>query len=138
MLWREPLVALAGAQGETAALSARYLAITMPSLVPMAVALVGSGVLRAYGFGAKAMYVTLFSGLLLMVIDPILIFWMQLGLDGAAIGLVLFRFLLVALAWYFVCIQNNLVTRPNASDLPKFAGGYVCLLYTSPSPRDRG
>ena len=127
VLWREPLVALAGAQGETAALSARYLAITMPSLVPMAIALVGSGVLRAYGFGAKAMYVTLFSGLLLMVLDPILIFWMQLGLDGAAIGLVLFRFLLVALAWYFVRIQNNLVTRPNASDLPKFSGVYVWL-----------
>ena len=40
VLFRHDLVALAGAEGETARLAARYLAITVPSLVPMAVALV--------------------------------------------------------------------------------------------------
>ncbi|MGJ5619372.1 MATE family efflux transporter [Sulfitobacter sp. MF3-043] len=84
---RHDLVALAGAEGETARLAARYLAITMPSLILMAVAPTCSGALRAEGFGAQAMYVTLFSGVLLMVLDPILIVWLGLGLDGAAIGL---------------------------------------------------
>lgn len=113
VLLRHDLVALAGGQGETAALAARYLAITMPSLVPMAVALVGSGTLRAEGFGAKAMYVTLFSGMLLMVIDPILIIGLDLRLDGAAYGLVLFRFCLMGLALFFAAHEHRLIARPD-------------------------
>ncbi|MEM8577283.1 MAG: MATE family efflux transporter [Pseudomonadota bacterium] len=109
--FRHDLIALAGAEGETARLAARYLAITVPSLVPMAIALVGSGALRAEGFGAKAMYITLFSGLALMGVDPFLIFWY--GLDGAAIGLVAFRFCLMGLALYFAAHQQGLVARPS-------------------------
>lgn len=109
--FRHDLVAFAGASGETARLSARYLAMTMLSLVPMAGALVCSGTLRADGFGAKAMMVTLISGCVLMVLDPILILWMELGLDGAAIGLVLFRFCLLGLAVFFAIYQHDLVGR---------------------------
>jgi len=109
---RHDLVAWAGAEGETARLSARYLGQTVFSLMPMAVALVASGTLRADGYGAKAMYVTLFSGLVLMVIDPIFILWWGMGLDGAALGLVLFRFALMGLALYFACVQNDLIARP--------------------------
>lgn len=111
ILFRHPLVELAGAQGETAALAARYLAITMPSLVPMAGGLIGSGVLRAEGLGLKAMNVTLFSGVFLMVIDPVLILWMGLGLDGAAIGILLFRIFLMGLAFYYAIYQQKLIGR---------------------------
>ncbi|MEO0390602.1 MAG: MATE family efflux transporter [Pseudomonadota bacterium] len=110
IVFRHDLIALAGADGETARLAARYLAMTVPSLMPMAIALVGSGALRAEGFGAKAMYVTLFSGVALMGIDPFLILWY--GLDGAAIGLVLFRICLMGLALYFAAHQQGLVARP--------------------------
>ena len=117
VLLRHDLVALAGAEGETARLAARYLAMTVPSLVPMAVALVCTGTLRADGFGAKAMYVTLISGMVLMVIDPILILGLGLGLDGAALGLVLFRFCLMGLGLYFAAYQENLVGRPNLKQM---------------------
>ena len=76
VIFRHEFVALAGASGETAELAARYLWMTIPSLVVMAVGMTCSGVLRAEGLGAKAMYVTLLSGSLLMVIDPILILWL--------------------------------------------------------------
>ena len=109
---RHELVGLAGAEGETARLAARYLAITIPSLIVMAVGMICSGALRADGYGAKAMYITLLSGLVLLVIDPILIFWMGWGLDGAAIGLVLFRFALMGLGLYFAVIQMQLVEKP--------------------------
>jgi Na+-driven multidrug efflux pump len=113
VLLRHDLVRLAGATGETADLSARYLLWTVPSLVPMAVALAASATLRAEGLGAKAMYVTLFSGAFLMVVDPILIVYLGLGLDGAALGLILFRFCLLGLALYFAVHQHDLVARPN-------------------------
>ncbi|MEL6806929.1 MAG: MATE family efflux transporter [Pseudomonadota bacterium] len=110
---RHDLVALAGASGETAALSARYLLHTVPSLVPMAVALAASGTLRAEGLGAKAMYVTLCSGAVLMVLDPIFILYWEMGLDGAALGLVLFRFSLMGLALFFAAYQHDLIAWPD-------------------------
>ena len=124
---RHQLVGYAGAEGETARLAARYLAITIPSLIPMSAALVLSGTLRADGYGAKAMYITLLSGVVLMVVDPILIFWMGWGLDGAAIGLVLFRFALLGLAVFFAVLQMRLVDRPRLRTLRAIAGPYMAV-----------
>ena len=127
MLFRHDLLALAGATGETAALAARYLLITMPSLVLMAVGLIASGVLRAEGFGAKAMYITLLSGGVLMVVDPILILGMGLGLDGAAIGLFLFRIALMGLGLYFVLWQQRLVTFPRRAVFGAIVRPYLAI-----------
>ena len=115
--FRHELVAFAGAEGETARLAARYLAMTVFSLVPMAIAMVSSGALRADGFGAKAMYVTFFSGIVLMVLDPILILWMGLGLDGAAIALVIFRMFLMGCGLWFAAVQERLLAMPDAAAL---------------------
>ena len=140
LLWRHELMAFAGAQDETARLAARYLAMTVPSLVPMAVALICSGALRADGFGAKSMYITLYSGLFLMVVDPILIIWLDLGLDGAAAGLVVFRFLLMALGLYFAVHQEDLIarvgwreTRQHARDFAAVAGPTVATQMATPA-----
>ena len=115
--FRHELIRMAGAEGETARLAARYLAITMPSLVIMAVALIGSGALRAEGYGAKAMYITMFSGVSLLITDPILILWMGWGLDGAALSLLIFRICLAVLAYYFAVHQCRLVALPTRRDM---------------------
>ncbi len=127
VLFRHQLIGLAGAEGETARLAARYLAISIPSLIPMSVALSMSGTLRADGYGAKAMYVTLSGGCLLMVVDPILIYWLGWGLDGAAIGLVLFRFTLLAAAVYFAVIQMQLLARPTLRTLRNIAAPFMAV-----------
>jgi putative MATE family efflux protein len=127
VLFRHDLVALAGASGETAALAARYLAITVPSLVFMALGLIASGVLRADGFGAKAMYITLISGAVLMVVDPILILGLRLGLDGAAIGLLLFRIALMGLGLYFAVYEQRLVVWPGAREALRSAWPYLVI-----------
>ena len=125
--FRHELISMAGATGETARLAARYLAITIPSLIPMSAALACSGALRAHGYGAKAMYITLFSGFVLLIIDPFLIFYLELGLDGAAIGLVLFRFALLGLALYFSVVQMALLDRPRMHTLRNIAGPYMAV-----------
>lgn len=122
---RHELLAITGAEGETARLAARYLAITIPSLIPMSAALVLSGTLRADGYGAKAMAITLSSGVLLMLLDPVLIFWLGWGLDGAAIGLVLFRFCLLGVAVYFAVVQMRLVAWPRWHSLRSLAGPFM-------------
>ncbi|WP_390913297.1 MATE family efflux transporter [Pseudosulfitobacter sp. SM2401] len=112
LTFRHDLVAMAGATGETADNAAGYLALTIMSLIPMAISLSCSGTLRAYGYGKETMYVTLTSGLVLMVIDPILILYLEWGLEGAGVGLVLFRFCLMGLALYFAVYRFSLLARP--------------------------
>lgn len=111
---RVPLLELAGAEGETLALAARYLAITVPSLAIMALGLIGSAALRAEGDGYRAMFVTLTSGSVSMIVDPFLILWLGLGLDGAALALVLSRVILAGMALRFAIGTHNLVARPTA------------------------
>ena len=111
----------------TARLAARYLAMTLPALLPMSVALVLSGTLRSDGYGAKAMMITLNSGLVLMVLDPILIFGVGLGLDGAAIGLILFRFSLLGLAFYFAVIQMKLSCWPRRGTMMRLLPAFLAV-----------
>ncbi|THH37490.1 multidrug transporter MATE [Aliishimia ponticola] len=126
-VFRHDLIALAGAEGETARLAARYLAITVFSLVPMAISMNCSGALRADGFGAKAMYVTFLSGIVLLLIDPVLIIWMGLGLDGAAIGLVVFRFFLLGFGLYYAIHQENLIARPSKAVVRRVARPFAAI-----------
>lgn len=111
VLFRHDLVAMAGATGETARLAARYLAMSVPSLGIMAVALIANGVLRAEGDAARSMSVTLASGTAALLIDPPLIWYF--GLDGAAIGLVLSRVVMMLVALRFAIGTHDLVGRPH-------------------------
>ena len=79
-----PLSALMGASGETLDLSISYLAIIIPSLPFLLMGMVGSAILRAYGDARRAMMATVWGGLVNAVLDPILIFGLDLDLTGAA------------------------------------------------------
>ena len=89
-----------GAVGETRDLAARYIRIVVPSLPVAAIAMVGSGLLRAHGDARRAMNATLAAGAVNAVLDPILIFAAGLGLDGAALASVAARFAMAATAIY--------------------------------------
>ena len=85
------MIDILGASGETKDLAVRYLRIVLPSLPIAALAMVFSGLLRAHGDAKRAMNSTLSAGIVNAVFDPILIFGLGLGLDGAAIASVLAR-----------------------------------------------
>ena len=111
VVFRHELVALAGAEGQTAARAARYLAISVPSLPIMVVGLVASGTLRAEGDGRRAMMVTLSSGVFSLVVDPVLILYLGLGLDGAALSVVISRIVLATVALRFALGTYDLIAR---------------------------
>ncbi len=119
LFYRHELLALAGAEGQTAIDAARYLMISMPSLPFMALGMVGSAVLRAEGDAWRAMTVTLSSGVVSMVIDPFLIFGLDLGLDGAALAVVTARVLSGAISIYFVLRVHDLAGRISWSDFTR-------------------
>ena len=94
------LVEILGAAGETKALAVRYLRIVVPALPLTALAMVCSGLLRAHGDARRAMNATLAAGAVNAILDPILIFGLSLGLDGAAFASVGARFAMLATALY--------------------------------------
>lgn len=113
--FRHDILAMVGATGETAALSARYLAMSLPSLGIMAVSMIASGALRAMGDAKRSMLVTLISGMVSMVVEPFLIF--QWGLDGAAMGLNISRFVMLVVALRFAIGTHDMMARIRISDI---------------------
>ena len=61
----------------------------------------------------RAMFVTLASGLVVMLVDPILIFWLDLRLDGAAMGVWVSRICMASIALWLAIGKHNLLARHN-------------------------
>jgi putative MATE family efflux protein len=108
-----PLLDLLGATGEVKTAAARYLQITLPSNILMALGMGYSGVLRAVGDANRAMYVTLAGGIFTAVVDPLLIFVMGLGIDGAAICVVLSRAVFALVGWHGAVKVHAMVSKPD-------------------------
>jgi putative MATE family efflux protein len=87
----EELLTLLGAQGRTLELATGYMRIVLPSSPLIAIGMGASGILRGVGDARRAMFITLFGALVAAVADPVLIFWLDLELTGAAIATVLSR-----------------------------------------------
>ncbi|HSF94561.1 MAG TPA: MATE family efflux transporter [Thermohalobaculum sp.] len=102
---------LLGASGETRDIAAGFLAITLPSLPLMGMGMIAGGLLRAVGDGRRAMFITLTGGAAAAVLDPILIFAMGLGIDGAAIALVITRTIFALVGLYLAVHVHNMVGR---------------------------
>ncbi|MEM9755857.1 MAG: MATE family efflux transporter [Pseudomonadota bacterium] len=110
------LTALVGASGETQALAVGYLAIIIPSLPLLLVGMVGGAILRAHGEARRAMTATIAGGAVNAVLDPILIFGLNLELTGAALASVGAR---VAIGLFALL---PLLRREGALALPSVSG----------------
>ena len=99
------LVSLLGAEGETLELAVHYLRIIVPSLPFLMVGMIGGAILRAHGDARRAMMATIWGGLVNAVLDPILIFGLDLELTGAALASVAAR-LAIAITALIPLIRN--------------------------------
>jgi putative MATE family efflux protein len=101
-----------GAKGNVAAVAKDYLEIVLPAAVMLAVGLGASAVLRAVGDAKGAMLCTLSGGVVNAILDPILIFSLELGVTGAAIASVFARLAVFTYALYRVHYKHRLLTMP--------------------------
>lgn len=115
--YRFGILELLGASGETLEIAARFLAITTPSVPIMVLGMIGSSTLRAEGDALRAMNVTLSAGFVAMIVDPLLIYSAGLGVDGAAIGVVVSRISSVLIALYYVVHVKKLAARVTVQDI---------------------
>ena len=87
-----------GATGQAKILAAQYLRIIIPSMPLLCIAMSGGGILRAAGDAKRAMYSTVAGGLVNAVLDPILIFGLSMGIEGAAWASVMARVTVMVVA----------------------------------------
>jgi len=106
------LLSLLGAEERAHTLATGYLRIIIPSMPILAVAMSAAALLRSVGDAKRAMYVTLSGGAVNAILDPIFIFVLDLGVDGAALASVASRFVIVAVGLYGVVAVHGLWERP--------------------------
>ncbi|MBQ0711952.1 MAG: MATE family efflux transporter [Porticoccus sp.] len=82
---------LLGATGRAHQLAALYLRIIVPSMPILALGLSMGGVLRALGDPKHAMVATIAGSMVNLVLDPILIFGLDMSVAGAAVASVVAR-----------------------------------------------
>jgi putative MATE family efflux protein len=87
-LLADPLVALLGGRGETAALAARYLRISAAGLPPALVALAGQGYLRGIGDLRTPLLIVVAALAANAVLELWFVYGLGWGLDGSAAGTV--------------------------------------------------
>ena len=108
--FRDPLLALAGAEGETAAAAEPVPLVTAPAMPLMALGMTGASILRAAGDAWRSMTVTLAAGMIAMVLDPIFIVVLDFRLEGAAWVMVIARAAARACwrVWYLLRVHRLL------------------------------
>lgn len=110
-VYRDALVGIIGAQGETRRHAAAYLAIVLPAVPLLALGICGGQIIRAYGEARLSMWISIAAALVNLVLDPLLIFGMGWGLTGAACATVCSQIIMMLLAWYCIVVRFRLVRR---------------------------
>jgi putative MATE family efflux protein len=116
MPFRRDILFLFGSRGEALEVGVQYLAWTIPASVFLGLGMALAGILRAVGDARRAMYVTLFGGIVTAILDPIFIFGFNFGVEGAAVVTVISRFTFAAVGFYGAIAKHDLIARPRLAD----------------------
>ncbi len=120
-----PILALLGAKGYVHEVALNFMRIVILSVPLMALGMCTSGLLRAKGDAKRSMYVTLSAGIVAAILDPLLIFYFDLGVQGAAISTALTRIAMVAIGFYGVWKIHNMIAKPKFIDLKRFSWPFI-------------
>ncbi|MEM6609765.1 MAG: MATE family efflux transporter [Pseudomonadota bacterium] len=123
------LTSLVGASGLTQDLAVSYLQIIVPSLPLLIVGMVGGAILRAHGEARTSMMATIWAGVVNAVLDPILIFGLNLELQGAAMASVAARITMGAAALWPLLKRGDALARPHVPNLSADFGPIVTIAF---------
>ena len=93
------LLGLLGATGQTLEYALSYTRILVPNTIVLSLGMCASNAARALGDARRAMYAIVYGSAVNAILDPILIFGMGWGIEGAAIASVVARFVMAGIAF---------------------------------------
>lgn len=99
-----------GATGNALLYADQYLTIILPSLPLLAIAMSGGALLRAMGSPKLSMLAMLSGAAVNLVLDPILIFVFDMGIEGAAVASVMARVAVAVVALYLIYARHDFAT----------------------------
>ena len=119
--FRKDIVTVIGATGDAHDVASRFLMISVPSLPFVGIGMITSSILRAVGDARRAMTVTMCGGLAALALDPLFIFGLGLGVDGAAAAMVLSRMVSAAVGVAYCIRAHDLIAPPSLAAARAFA-----------------
>ena len=111
------LIRLIGAEGRTLSLATSYLRILIPFMTLMSLGMCASAVLRSQGDARRSMNVTLVGAFVNVVLDPLFIFVLGLGIQGAAWATNLSRIAVAGFGVYWLIREHDLLGRPHLREV---------------------
>ncbi len=111
------LLSFMGASGETLRQATNYLQIIIPSLPLLLIGMVGGAILRSHGDARRAMMPTIAGAIINGILDPILIFGLELELSGAAYATVVARMAMATVAVFPIFRFYGGLIRPTLLDM---------------------
>lgn len=113
----DPILQMLGARDRVLELAHRFLSVTLMSTPLMGAAMVCSALLRSVGDARRAMMVTLLPAVVTAVLDPLFIFGLHMGLDGAAVVVVVARTTMLGVGLYGAWYTHKLLARFDSTRL---------------------
>lgn len=107
LLIQNPILRLFGATGETLTQSLNYSTPLFLGLAGIMFSNGCSGILRGEGDMKRAMYATIVSVMLNAILDPLLIYFLNLGVMGAALATILSSVLSATVILYWILIKKD-------------------------------
>ena len=102
------LLSLMGASGQALELANAYTSIVIIGMPLLAVAMSMGSIMRAKGDAKNSMLIYIVAGLSNIVLDPILIFGLDLGVTGAALATLISRIIMLAMAYHIIVNRDQL------------------------------
>lgn len=109
LIWMDDLLLAFGGSGQTIPYAKDYLYIVVPGTILTSLSFGFNAVMRASGYPKKAMFTMLIGAVANVILDPIFIFWLDMGIQGAAIATIISMFLCTAFVMNHFVQKDSIV-----------------------------
>lgn len=117
IIFLDNILDILGATGKTHQLATIYSNIILPSSTLLVMGMIAGAILRATGDARRSMNATLIAATVNLAFDPLLIFYFDMGIAGAAWASVLARIAMLTYALYGVGKVHAMFTRPTLTGI---------------------
>nr|WP_281413595.1 MATE family efflux transporter [Microvirga antarctica] len=121
------LLTLLGATGQTGEVAKHFLWIMLPTNGLMALGMAFSTLLRAAGDARRSMFASLSVAIVTVLLDPILIFGLDLRSNGAAITINVARIVYAYVGYRYVIGHYALLSRPTVAGVMRDARPFFAI-----------